>query len=144
MIAAYGIHGKGGEALKVFYQMVKSSGIKPNNVNFLSVLSACSYAGLVEKGTEIFDLMVGEYKLELTSEHYGIMVDLLGRNGEISRQSTLASILITLSIKIYNVKRNRGTPSTNGFYEPSVTELSTGKIFESRNGFFTGETCSIK
>ncbi|KAI9194612.1 hypothetical protein LWI28_007555 [Acer negundo] len=85
MIAAYGIHGKGGEALKVFYQMVKSSGIKPNNVNFLSVLSACSYAGLVEKGTEIFDLMVGEYKLELTSEHYGIMVDLLGRNGEISK-----------------------------------------------------------
>ncbi|KAK0590312.1 hypothetical protein LWI29_025307 [Acer saccharum] len=85
MIAAYGIHGKGGEALKVFDQMVKSSGIKPNNVTFLSVLSACSHAGLVEKGTEIFDMMVGEYKLELTSEHYGIMVDLLGRSGEISK-----------------------------------------------------------
>ncbi|KAL5864348.1 hypothetical protein ACOSQ3_001862 [Xanthoceras sorbifolium] len=89
MIAAYGIHGKGGQALKVFDQMVKNSGVKPNKVTFVSVLSACSHAGLVDVGTDIFDMMVGEYKMELTSEHYGIMVDLLGRSGEIRKAMDL-------------------------------------------------------
>ncbi|KAL6143239.1 hypothetical protein ACLB2K_053934 [Fragaria x ananassa] len=38
----YGIHGQGGEALKVFDDMVKHSAVTPNDVTFTSVLSACT------------------------------------------------------------------------------------------------------
>ncbi|XP_021297663.1 putative pentatricopeptide repeat-containing protein At3g01580 [Herrania umbratica] len=85
MIAGYGIHGKGRESLKLFEQMVKSSAARPNNVTFLSILSACSHAGLVLEGIEIFSMMVNDYGLGPTSEHYGIVVDLLGRTGELDR-----------------------------------------------------------
>ncbi|EOY03390.1 Tetratricopeptide repeat (TPR)-like superfamily protein, putative [Theobroma cacao] len=85
MIAGYGIHGKGRESLKLFELMVKSSAARPNNVTFLSILSACSHAGLVLEGIEIFSMMVNDYGLGPTSEHYGIVVDLLGRTGELDR-----------------------------------------------------------
>ncbi|OMO77445.1 hypothetical protein COLO4_25161 [Corchorus olitorius] len=85
MIAGYGIHGQGGESLKLFEQMVKSSAARPNNVTFLSILSACSHAGLVSQGIEIFHMMVNEYGLYPSSEHYGIVVDLLGRTGELDK-----------------------------------------------------------
>ncbi|XP_044465329.1 putative pentatricopeptide repeat-containing protein At3g01580 isoform X2 [Mangifera indica] len=85
MIAGYGLHGQGREALKVFHQMVRSPVVRPNSVTFLSILSACSHAGLVEEGIGILDMMLHEYRLDLNSEHYGIIVDLLGRWGELSK-----------------------------------------------------------
>lgn len=85
MIAGYGIHGQGAEALKVFDKMVKHSAVKPNDVTFLSVLSACSHSGLVEEGIEIFNMMLREYQLKPGPEHYGIIVDLLGRTGELDK-----------------------------------------------------------
>ncbi|XP_022741652.1 putative pentatricopeptide repeat-containing protein At3g01580 [Durio zibethinus] len=83
MIAGYGVHGHGGESLKLFEEMVKSSTARPNNVTFLSILSACSHAGLLLEGIEIFHMMVNDYGLHPGSEHYSIFVDLLGRTGEL-------------------------------------------------------------
>ncbi|CAJ2650595.1 unnamed protein product [Trifolium pratense] len=83
IIAAYGFHGQGEEALKLFYQMANHSDTKPNNVTFISVLSACSHSGLIKEGIKLFDIMVNKYKLIPNSEHYAIMVDLLGRMGEL-------------------------------------------------------------
>ncbi|XP_073309562.1 putative pentatricopeptide repeat-containing protein At3g01580 [Primulina huaijiensis] len=83
MFAGYAFHGKGHEAIELFNQMVKSSSIKPNHVSFLSILSACSHAGLVKEGIEVFNMMVNEYFLKPTEKHYGIIVDLLGRNGDL-------------------------------------------------------------
>ncbi|XP_042032012.1 putative pentatricopeptide repeat-containing protein At3g01580 [Salvia splendens] len=85
MLAAFGIHGKGREALALFDEMVKNSGVRPNEVSFVSILSACSHAGLVREGIEMFDLMVNGYKLAPNSKHYGIVVDLLGRVGEVEK-----------------------------------------------------------
>lgn len=85
MIAAYAIHGQGEEALKFFQQMIRASTIRPNEVTFLSVLSACSHSGLVEEGIEIFNMMLQEYQLRPNSEHFGILVDLLGRRGELDQ-----------------------------------------------------------
>ncbi|KAK7287428.1 hypothetical protein RIF29_00704 [Crotalaria pallida] len=85
IIAAYGFHGQGEEALKLFHQMVNSSDVKPNSVTFLSILSACSHAGLVKEGMKMFDTMVNTYGLKPNLDHYGIMVDLLGRTGELDR-----------------------------------------------------------
>ncbi|PON31246.1 DYW domain containing protein [Parasponia andersonii] len=85
MIAAYAIHGCGEEAINIFDQMVENSAVRPNNITFLSVLSACSHSGLVEKGLEIFNLMPHGYQLNPNSEHYGMVVDLLGRTGELEK-----------------------------------------------------------
>ncbi|KAH1249453.1 putative pentatricopeptide repeat-containing protein [Glycine max] len=85
IIAAYGFHGQGEEALKLFYQMSNHSDVKPNDVTFVSILSACSHAGLIEEGIKMFHVMVNEYQLMPNTEHYGIMVDLLGRMGELDK-----------------------------------------------------------
>ena len=86
MIAGYGIHGQGEEALKIVNQMVTSATVLPNNITFLSILSACSHAGLVEEGIEIFNMISHEYQLKSNLEHYyGIMVDLLGQTGELDK-----------------------------------------------------------
>ncbi|KAK8710199.1 hypothetical protein V6N13_145536 [Hibiscus sabdariffa] len=85
MISGFGIHGRGEESLKLFYRMVKSSTAKPNNVTFVSILSACSHAGLLLEGIEIFHMMVNDYGLDPGSQHYSIVVDLLGRTGEVDK-----------------------------------------------------------
>ncbi|XP_059669520.1 pentatricopeptide repeat-containing protein At4g18840 [Cornus florida] len=80
IIAGLSIHGFGEHALKIFSQMLVN-GFSPNEVTFISVLSACSRAGLLNEGREMFDLMVSVHGIEPTIEHYGCMVDLLGRFG---------------------------------------------------------------
>ncbi|KHN13611.1 Pentatricopeptide repeat-containing protein, chloroplastic [Glycine soja] len=49
LIAGYGNHGQGEEAVEMFEQMLQE-GMIPNHVTFLAVLSACSYSGLSERG----------------------------------------------------------------------------------------------
>jgi pentatricopeptide repeat protein len=82
MIAGYSAHGCVEEALELFEQMQRS-GLIPNHVTLVSVLSACCHAGLVDKGCKYFDLMRGHYGIIPTMEHYGCMVDLLARAGHL-------------------------------------------------------------
>ncbi|KAK3126839.1 hypothetical protein QOZ80_7AG0563600 [Eleusine coracana subsp. coracana] len=80
MIAGYGTHGHGLEALEVFSKM-RRSGLKPNYITFISVLAACSHAGLLNEGRYWYSTMRREFGIEPGVEHYGCMVDLLGRAG---------------------------------------------------------------
>ncbi|KAF9626397.1 hypothetical protein IFM89_033216 [Coptis chinensis] len=80
MIMGYGMHGYGEKALEMFLEMEKS-GETPNGATFVCVLSACTHAGMVLEGWWYFDLMKRVYKIEPKVEHYGCMVDLLGRAG---------------------------------------------------------------
>eukprot|EP01018_Ginkgo_biloba_P003629 Gb_16327 [translate_table: standard] len=80
MIAGYGMHGHGEDALAVFTQMQQTS-VKPNHITFVSILSACSHAGLVDYGWQYFDCMGRDYCIAPTVKHYACMVDLLGRAG---------------------------------------------------------------
>ncbi|CAN6463733.1 unnamed protein product [Victoria cruziana] len=83
MIAALGQHGYGEEALKLFEQML-NEGIEPDRITFLTVLSACSHAGLVEEGCEYFKSMSKDYGIRPGSDHYARFIDLLGRAGQIA------------------------------------------------------------
>lgn len=83
MIFGYGLHGHGNEALKLFNEMLHS-GVSPTGVTFLSVLYACSHAGLVRKGNDIFHSMVHDYGVRPLPEHYACMVDILGRAGQLN------------------------------------------------------------
>ncbi|XP_031280860.1 pentatricopeptide repeat-containing protein At2g29760, chloroplastic-like [Pistacia vera] len=80
LISGYAFHGKGKNALEVFGDMIELK-MKPHEVTFLSVLSACSHAGLLVEGQRLFNRMNKFYGLQPKIEHYGCMVDLLGRAG---------------------------------------------------------------
>lgn len=80
LVAGYGMHGHAHEALQVFYEMRKA-GVRPTYITFVTVLAACSHAGLLEEGWRWFKCMNHEYNIRPGVEHYGCMVDLLGRAG---------------------------------------------------------------
>lgn len=82
MIAAYGSHGQTFEALKLFEKM-RQSNAKPDKVTFLTVLSACGHAGLVDEGYYYFNQMIIDYGLKPAVEHYSCLIDLLGRMGRL-------------------------------------------------------------
>ncbi|KAI7746399.1 hypothetical protein M8C21_033629 [Ambrosia artemisiifolia] len=84
MVAGYGMHGYAREALDVFYEMIRVNMV-PNYITFVSVLSACSHAGLVDEGWHWFQTMTRKYSIEPGVEHYSCMVDLFGRAGFLNR-----------------------------------------------------------
>ncbi|KAF0902813.1 hypothetical protein E2562_019130, partial [Oryza meyeriana var. granulata] len=53
MIMGYALHGPATEAFLLFERM-ELGNMKPNNITFLAVLTACSHAGLVDKGWKYF------------------------------------------------------------------------------------------
>eukprot|EP01018_Ginkgo_biloba_P012902 Gb_06272 [translate_table: standard] len=92
MIAGYGMHGHGVDALALFDQM-QQAGLKPVHVTFIALLSACSHAGLVDEGWKYFDEMVQHYNITPTLEHYSCMVDLLGRAGLLDKAHKLIKMM---------------------------------------------------
>ncbi|XP_027364886.1 putative pentatricopeptide repeat-containing protein At3g11460, mitochondrial [Abrus precatorius] len=88
IIGGYGIHGHGGVAVDLFGEMVKS-GVRPDETVFVTVLSACSHAGLTDKGLKYFEDMEMKYGLQPGPEHYSCVVDLLGRAGRLDEAMNL-------------------------------------------------------
>lgn len=84
MIVGLGMNGFGKEALECFTQM-EMERIPMDDLLFLGVLMACSHANLVTEGLHIFNQMKGVYRLEPKLEHYGCLVDLLGRAGQLDQ-----------------------------------------------------------
>ncbi|CAH9097572.1 unnamed protein product [Cuscuta europaea] len=84
MISGLSQNGHGVEALELFEEMRKTVVEKPDHVTFVSVLSACSHMGCVEKGRYYFRMMPDEFGIEPRVEHYACMVDILGRAGKLN------------------------------------------------------------
>lgn len=82
MIACYGIHGNGKEALSLFLEM-KETGLKPDDATFASLMSAFSHSGLVGEGRRWFSCMKSGFGVEPGEKHYACMVDLLARAGKV-------------------------------------------------------------
>lgn len=83
MIDGYGTHGLGKAAVELFNKMLEGP-TKPNDITFLCAISACSHSGLVEEGIHYFTSMKKDYGIEPVMDHYGAMVDLLGRAGRLN------------------------------------------------------------
>ncbi|KAH0745315.1 hypothetical protein KY285_006972 [Solanum tuberosum] len=88
MISSYGIHGYGAKAIETFREMIRH-GVSPSPISFVSVLGACSHAGLVEEGQQLFDSMWKEHKIYPSVEHYACMVDLLGRANQLEEAAII-------------------------------------------------------
>ncbi|XP_057981510.1 pentatricopeptide repeat-containing protein At5g08510 [Malania oleifera] len=83
MIMGLAVHGRCKEALDLFHEMLRE-GTALDDVTFVGVLLACIHGGLVTKGRELFESMERNFCVTPKLEHYGCMVDLLGRAGELS------------------------------------------------------------
>ncbi|XP_068651117.1 pentatricopeptide repeat-containing protein At2g45350, chloroplastic [Aristolochia californica] len=82
IIGGLAAHGLGEAALDLFAEMVMLS-FKPDDITFIGILNACSHAGLVEEGLLCFELMRQEHNLMPKVQHYGCLVDILGRAGQL-------------------------------------------------------------
>ncbi|XP_047981506.1 pentatricopeptide repeat-containing protein At1g50270 [Salvia hispanica] len=82
LIHGVAMNGDAMDALSLFSEML-SSGVRPNEVTFIAVLSACSHGGFVLEGREVFEAMERDYGVRPGVDHYGCMVDMLGRAGRL-------------------------------------------------------------
>ncbi|KAL2539669.1 Pentatricopeptide repeat-containing protein ELI1 [Abeliophyllum distichum] len=90
MIVGYAIHGFSQEALELFNNMC-GIGLNPTEITFIGILSACAHAGLVSEGWSVFNAMKDQYGIKPKVEHYGCMVSLLGRAGQLEEAYKLVN-----------------------------------------------------
>ncbi|KAG0480176.1 hypothetical protein HPP92_011034 [Vanilla planifolia] len=83
MINGYGINGFGEEAIHTFSTMLEH-GFMPNEVVFVSLLSACRHCGLLDEGWKWFHSM-SKFGITANLAHYACVVDLLGCQGQVER-----------------------------------------------------------
>ncbi|KAF9624805.1 hypothetical protein IFM89_014190 [Coptis chinensis] len=91
MITGLAKQGHGEEALGVFRWMQNEGDnqVRPDERTFLGVLCACSHSGMVEEGRRYFEYMTQSYGILPMIEHYGCMVDLLSRSGQLDEAQKL-------------------------------------------------------
>ncbi|CAA7052343.1 unnamed protein product [Microthlaspi erraticum] len=80
LIDGYGSQGEGRVALALFKEMIRS-GLKPDHITMVAVLSACSHSKLVHEGQRLFVEMECVYGISPCLQHFSCMVDLYGRAG---------------------------------------------------------------
>ncbi|XP_011627371.2 pentatricopeptide repeat-containing protein At1g09190 [Amborella trichopoda] len=80
MISGLAVNGHAKDAISLFEEM-KREKIEPNEVTFIALLNGCTHAGMVQTGRILFTTMLKDHGIEPKVEHYGCMVDLLGRSG---------------------------------------------------------------
>lgn len=80
MITGLAVNGQCEKALELF-TLMEVAGVRPNNITFLGVLTACNHGGLVQECKQYFNMMTGTYGIQPQIEHYGCLVDSLGRAG---------------------------------------------------------------
>uniref|UniRef100_J3MCP4 DYW domain-containing protein n=1 Tax=Oryza brachyantha TaxID=4533 RepID=J3MCP4_ORYBR len=82
MIGGFAVHGRCDDALELFRRM-EAAGVAPDDVTLLNILTACAHAGEVSEGRRYFNHIVERHGIEPKMEHYGCMVDLFGRAGQL-------------------------------------------------------------
>ncbi|PKU87028.1 pentatricopeptide repeat-containing protein At4g21065-like [Dendrobium catenatum] len=125
MITGLAVNGRGLEAVNLFDQMVQF-GIRPDGIAFVSVLSACSHAGMVEDGQRLFNDMKTRFGLDPRTEHYGCMVDLLGRAGRLEEALGLIRSSPTGQSEAVLWRTLLGASSARG--EVEMAELAMSEI----------------
>lgn len=87
MLSGLAMQGKGEMVLDLFGQMIRE--VKPDDVTFTAVLSACSHSGLVDQGRHFFYSLELRYGIKPSIEHYSCIVDLLGRAGHLEEAESI-------------------------------------------------------
>lgn len=113
LLGGLAMHGHGHEALKHFEEMV-TTGLRPNEVTFLVILTACCHSGLVGEGRRYFQMINQQYNLSPRLEHYGCMVDLLCRAGLLDEaQEFIRNMPMQPDVLIWGAFLNACKPTGN-------------------------------
>lgn len=83
LLNVFGQHGLGDDVISTF-ELMTNSGVTPNDVTFVSLLTGCSHSGLVDKGLRYFYSMGTMYGIIPKTEHYSCVIHLLGRAGKLN------------------------------------------------------------
>ncbi|MQM14777.1 hypothetical protein Taro_047712 [Colocasia esculenta] len=92
MISGLAVNGHGEKALDLFNRLQRD-GLRPNEVTFVGVLCACSHMGQVELTNHYFNSMRSMYGIQPQIEHYGCMIDALGRAGRLEEAVSLVEAI---------------------------------------------------
>ncbi|CAM8891440.1 unnamed protein product [Rhodiola kirilowii] len=92
MIAGYAQNGQDSKALDLFERMLEED-LKPDNVTFVGVLSACVHSGLVGDGQEYFKSISERHGLIPNTDHYACMINLYGRSGYVEKAIEVANCM---------------------------------------------------
>ncbi|XP_021888117.1 putative pentatricopeptide repeat-containing protein At5g52630 isoform X2 [Carica papaya] len=82
MITGLAHHGQTEQALQLFEDM-RVAGVRPNQITFVGVLSACSHAGMVNESLGYLKIMQKDYKMKPLMDHYGCLIDMFVRLGRL-------------------------------------------------------------
>lgn len=144
MINGLAVNGCAEEALDVFREML-SSGQCPNEVTMMGLLSACNHGGLVDEGRRFFKEME-IYGIEPKVEHYGCMVDLLGRRGYlmeaerlVDEMPFLANEIILTSLLSACVSYEDGDMAEKVMNRLAKIEPTDGRNFVMLRNLYAGE-----
>lgn len=67
-----------------YFDAMQKKGLKPDDVAYVNLLSACSRKGLLKEGLNYFSLMIRDHGIKPKLEHYTCMVRLLGHAGRLT------------------------------------------------------------
>ncbi|KAD6454130.1 hypothetical protein E3N88_08836 [Mikania micrantha] len=127
IVVGLGMHGQAKLALDLFLEMLQMK-IVPNAITFIGVLNACNHAGLVEDGRRYFNMMVNDYEIKPTIEHYGCLVDILCRAGHLAEAKDVIEKMPMKPNKIIwmsllSASRNYKTVEIGEYAAQNVTEI---------------------
>ncbi|KAG2280879.1 hypothetical protein Bca52824_052099 [Brassica carinata] len=130
MITGFATHGLAEEAIRVFSEM-EGQHVSPDSITFLGMLTACSHCGLLEEGKGYFDLMSQRYSIQPKLEHYGAMVDLLGRGGKVKEAYELIeSMPVEPDLVIWRSLLS----SSRTYKNPKLAETAIQNLSKARSG----------
>ncbi|KAG9439540.1 hypothetical protein H6P81_019705 [Aristolochia fimbriata] len=95
VIMGLGCHGYGKDAVRLFLQM-HNDGVEPNEATLVAVLTACSHSGLTAECRYCITKMIEVCKVVPKVEHFGCVIDLLGRLGMLPEAEELIKVVIPI------------------------------------------------
>lgn len=143
MISGLAIHGLGRDVIDIFSKM-KMENVLPDSITFLGLLTSSSHCGMVEEGRQYFDLMQSQYSIQPQLEHYGAMVDLLGRGGHVEEAfSIITSMKMEPDVVIWRTLLS----ACRTYKKPDLGEVAIANITRLRGGDYvllSNMYCSLK
>lgn len=83
MITGLAFNGYAMDAIHIYKKMLEAN-VKPNDVTFVALLSACTHAGLLDLGLKLFHNMHSDHDVLPQIDHYACIVDLFCRYGRLN------------------------------------------------------------
>ncbi|KAK8943501.1 putative pentatricopeptide repeat-containing protein [Platanthera guangdongensis] len=125
MVSAYAFHGDAGNAMRVFQQM-ESNSVRPDEITLLSVLKACSHAGLADDALKYFEIITEVHGVEAGSDHFSCLVDVVSRAG---RLQEAYEIILNMPVKATAKAWGALLGACRNYGEVKLAEIASNELF---------------